>query len=197
VKNTNVRDVLINRTISVIAEEGLDKTTTKAIVAGTGINEVYIYRQFANKEELLQKAFEKLDEELVSKVMLHIPVMYMLSLEYRARCRFFFNEVWKFLLGNREKCLAYVQYYYSPYFRKHSAEDHRLRFVPLVEKFNEAFREEANSWMLLNHIINTMLDFAVRVYDGDLPDDPDTAEHVFRVVYYAVSPYFKKAEEES
>ena len=192
-KNSDVRNILMDRTISVIAQDGLDKTTTKAIVEGTGINEVYIYRQFANKEDLLQKTFDKLDEEVVSKAMLHIPVMYMLSLEYRTRCRFFFNEMWKFLLGNKEKCLAYVQYYYSPYFRKHSAEGHRQRFLPLVQKFQEAFKEEANAWMLLNYMLNTMLDFAVKVYSGELPDDGDTEEHVFRVVYYAVSPYFKRA----
>ena len=56
-KHHNVRDTLIDRTISVIASEGLDKTTTKAIVTGTDINEVYIYRKFENKEELLTRAF--------------------------------------------------------------------------------------------------------------------------------------------
>lgn len=37
-----MREKLIARTISVIATEGLDKTTTKAITTGTGINEAYI-----------------------------------------------------------------------------------------------------------------------------------------------------------
>lgn len=195
-KYPNVREVLIDRTIEVIAQEGMDKTTTKAIVAGTGINEVYIYRHFSNKEDLLTKAFDKLDEELVAKTTLHIPVMYMLNLDYETRCRFFFTAVWEFLLANKAKCLAYIRYYYSPYFAKYSSQTHKERFDPLLAKFSDAFKEEANVWMLLNHILSTMLDFAVRVYDGALPNNADTAEHVFRVLYHSVRPYFKRTKEE-
>ena len=190
-KHTNVKEVLIDRAIEVLGSTGMDKTTTKSIVAGTGISEVYIYRNFANKEDLLAKAFEKLDDELVQKVMLHIPVMYIQSMEYKERCRFFFAAVWEFLLQNQTKCTAYTRYYYSPYFTKHSAEAHQERFVPLVAKFQEAFLDEANVWMLMNHILSTMLDFVVKVYDGQLPNDEDTAEHVFRIVFYSVSPNFK------
>lgn len=43
-KHYDVQSRLIDRTIIVIAENGLDKTTTKAIVKGTDINEAYIYR---------------------------------------------------------------------------------------------------------------------------------------------------------
>ena len=130
-----MRQTLIAKTISVIANEGLDKTTTKAITQGTGINEAYIYRCFAHKEDLLTKAFETLDEELVRKAMQHISVMYMSELEYELRCRVFFEAVWKFLLGNKDKCLAFVRYYYSPYFAKYSAFEHKKRYSPLVEKF--------------------------------------------------------------
>ena len=71
----DMREKLIARTITVIATEGLDKTTTKAITTGTGINEAYIYRHFSDKKDLLSKAFDKLDEELVAKVMQHLPVL--------------------------------------------------------------------------------------------------------------------------
>ena len=64
------RQTLIAKTISVIANEGLDKTTTKAITQGTGINEAYIYRNFKSKEDLLSKTFDELDEELVNKSLI-------------------------------------------------------------------------------------------------------------------------------
>ena len=195
-KHTNVKEVLIDRAITVLGSAGMDKVTTKAIVADTGISEVYIYRHFANKEDLLAKAFEKLDEELIQRTMMHIHVMYVHSMGYQNRCRFFFTAVWDFLLQNQTKCLAYIRYYYSPYFNKYSAEAHQEHFLSLVSKFQDAFKEDANTWMLLNHILTTMLDFAVKVYDGQLPNDADTAEHVFRVIYYALRPYFKRTDEE-
>ena len=191
-KHYDVQSRLIDRTIIVIAENGLDKTTTKAIVKGTDINEAYIYRYFSDKEDLLSHVFDTLDEELVAKVMQHLPVMYMRELEYELRCRVFFEAVWKFLLGNKEKCLAFVQYYYSPYFTKYSAESHKRRYVPVVEKFKEAFKDEADAWMILNHILNVMLDFAVMVHNSRMPEEDDYSEHVFRVIYVSVKQYFRE-----
>ena len=185
------RKTLIAKTISVIANEGLDKTTTKAITQGTGINEAYIYRNFKSKEDLLSKTFDELNEELVNKILQHVEVMYVKNLDFETRCRLFFTAVWNFLLGNREKCLAFIRYYYSPYFVKYSVDVHKRRYAPVVDKFSVAFRDEANVWMILNHILNVMLDFAVKVYNGQMPNDDDYVEHVFRVVYCSVQQYFK------
>ncbi len=186
-----MRETLMDRTISVIANDGLDKTTTKAITNGTGINEAYIYRHFSHKEDLLARTFDKLDEELLNCVMQHLPVMYVQEFDYETRCRMYFCAVWKFLLGNREKCLAFIQYYYSPYFKKNSAEVHKQKFMPFLDQFKAAFIEEADVWMLLNHILNVMLDFAVKVHHDQMPKEDDYAEHVFRVVYVSVKQYFK------
>ncbi len=193
-KQDEIRSKLINGTIHVIARDGLGKATTKQISLETATNEAYIYRCFADKEDLLAKTFSKLDEELVTKAIQHISVMYMKELKFEMRCWIFYTAIWRFLLSNKDKCLSFIRYYYSPYFAKYSAEEHKKRFAPLVEKFSDAFRNEANVWMLLNHILNVLLDFAVKVYDGAIPDNDDTTEHVFRLVYASVGQYFKTKE---
>ena len=191
----DVRATLIARTITVIANEGLDKTTTKAIVTGTGINEAYIYRYFSGKEDLLSKAFDFLDNELVEQALKYLPTMHESDVDYEQRCRNYFFPIWRFLLGNREKCLAFVRYYYSPYYAKLSAETSRRRFDPLVIAFSEAFLEEAEVWLILTHILNVMLDFAVKVHNGQMSSDDIYAEHVFRVVYASIKQYFKTNRE--
>ncbi|MBO5796993.1 MAG: TetR/AcrR family transcriptional regulator [Clostridia bacterium] len=190
-KHSNVQGTLIAKTIEVMATEGLDKTTTKAIVSGTGINEGYIYRHFANKDDLLVKTFDALDEELVSRAMENISIMNMPQTEYETRCWLYFSAMWRFLLGNRAKCRAFIQYYYSPYFGKYSATGHKARYQPFIAKFQTAFRSEANVWMLFNHLLTTMLDFALKVMDGAVPDDDDTAAHVFQLVYHSAKLYFR------
>ena len=190
-KHFNVRSKLIESTIRVVARDGLDKTTTKAIAKESDLHEAYIYQYFQNKEELLAQTFNMLDAELETTAMQHVSVMYMQNLNYEARCRFFFTAVWRFIIGNREKCLAFVRYYYSPYFKKYSEDDHKKRYLPLVEKFKDAFKEEANVWMILNHILNVMLDFAIKVFNGAVKDNDDTAEHVFRLIFFSVKQYFK------
>ncbi|MBQ9860024.1 MAG: TetR/AcrR family transcriptional regulator [Clostridia bacterium] len=192
-KRDEIRRSLIDGTIHVIAKEGLDKTSTKQIGMATSINEAYIYRCFAGKEDMFAKTFDALDEELFSKAMQHVEIMHMAGMSFELRCRLYFSSVWSFLLSNRNKCLTYVQYFYSPYFVKYSVDTHRKRFNPLVVQFKAAFKDEANVWMILNHILNVMLDFAIKVHNGQMPESDDYSEHVFRVIYASVKQYFRNA----
>ncbi len=193
-RQDETRRKLIDGTIQVIARAGLDKATTKQIGIQTNTNEAYIYRCFASKEDMFAETFETLDEELFSKAMQHVGVMYINEMDYELRCRAFFMAVWKFIIANRDRCLAYVRYYYSPYFNKYSIAEHKHRFIPLMEKFKDAFRDEADIWMILNHILNVMLDFAVKVHNGEMPESDDYVEHVFRVIYQSVKQYFRTRE---
>ena len=190
-KPNDTRRHLIEGTICVIARDGLDKATTKQIGIETATNEAYIYRCFRDKTDMFSQTFDCLDDELLGNLTQHMPIMYMESLDFEMRCWGFFSSVWRFILSNQDRCQAYIQYYYSPYFKKHSAETHKRRYAPLVEKFQDAFWDEANVWMLLNHILNVMLDFAIKVFDGVLPDNDDTAEHVFRLLYVSLRQYFR------
>lgn len=193
-KHDEIRQRLIDGTIRVIAKEGLDKASTKQIGLATSINEAYIYRCFKDKEDMFAKAFDALDEELLAKTMHHVEVMYRTDMEFIRRCRNYFFAVWAFLLSNRDKCLTYMQYFYSLYFTRCSAEDHKKRFMPLLTKFSGAFKDEADVWMILNHILNVMLDFAVKVHNDQMPNNDEYAEHVFRVIYASVKQYFRNNE---
>lgn len=193
-KQDIVRQRLIDGAICVIAKDGLEKATTKQIATQTSINEVYIYRCFADKEDLFAKVFDTLDEELASKTLQYISVMNTPDLNFEIRCRLYFSAIWSFLLGSKERCLAYVRYFYSPYFLNYSAEGHERRYQAVVKSFRPAFKEEADVWMILNHILNVMLDFAVKVHNGQMSSADNYVEHVFRVVYRSVEQYFKNTE---
>lgn len=189
-KQEEMRQKLIDGTIQVVAKDGLGETTTKKVRLASSINEAYIYRCFKNKEDMFAKTFTYLDEELFAQTMEHFDVMSLTDMAFVDRCRTYFFKVWSFLLSGRDKCLAYVQYFYSPYFVKCSAEEHKKRFMPLVDRFREAFKDEADVWMILNHILNVMLDFVVKVHNGQMTRDDNYAEHVFRVIYVSVKQYF-------
>ena len=193
-KQDEIRKRLLGGTIYVIAQEGLSKASTKQIGITTSINEAYIYRCFKDKEDMFAKAFDALDDELLANTMQHVEVMYRSEIEFELRCRGYFSAVWEFLLGNRDKCLTYVQYFYSPYFVKYSADGHKKRFSPLIKVLKSAFNDEADVWMILDHILNVMLDFAVKVHSGQMPSDDDYSEHIFRVIYVSVKQYFRENE---
>lgn len=195
-KQDEIRLKLIDGTIRVISKDGLEKATTKQIATQTSINEAYIYRCFADKDDLFAKVFDTLDEELVAKATQYISVMYTKGLPFEMRCRLYFSAIWSFMLGSKDRCLAFVRYYYSPYFVNFSAETHKKRYQPIVDTFKSAFKDEADVWMILNHILNVMLDFAVKVHNNQMPSEDNYVEHIFRVVYRSVEQYFKEAQGE-
>ncbi len=185
-----LRRKLIEGTIQVVAREGLGETTTKKVRLASSVNEAYIYRCFKDKEDMFAKTFTFLDEELFDITMRYVEVMYAEERPFIERGRTYFTKVWELLLRNRDRCLAYIQYFYSPYFVKCSVEEHKNRFLPLVAKFRAAFKPEADVWMILNHILNVLFDFAVKVHNGQMESKDNYAEHVFRVVYVSVRQYF-------
>lgn len=194
-KQEQFRQQLIDGTIRVIARDGLDKASAKQIELESGINAVYIYRCFRDKEDLFVKTFEYLDDELERAVTQSTRQMNVPDVPRVKRSRKAFMDIWQFLLGNRDKCLTFVRYFYSPYYAKYSAESHKRRFQPLLTKMRPLFKDEADVWMILNHILNVMLDFAVKVHYGRMSDDDDYSEHVFRVIYVSVKQYFRNNEE--
>ena len=198
-KQEEIRHALIEGTIRTIAENGLDKTTTKALsTAAGGYNEVYIYRLFEGKEDLLSKAFSTLDEELLQETLKLIPIMERDELSVRERFWQMFCGLWQFMMSNRERCLAFIRYYHSPYFARYSAEEHRRRYAEFVEIARPFFREDAHVWMIISHVLSVMMEFATKVFNGTIDNyderRDDYMEHIFRVIYEAVKQYFKCPE---
>ena len=193
----DVREVLIANTIRLISEGGFEKATTKAIVhSGEAIeavkmNEVYIYRLFGSKEKLYEVAFESLDNELVKA--LSACVRSVGSFENCKKDTLYevFIRTWRFLLKNEARCRCYVRYYYSVYFRGNSLACHRKLFSDIVEAFDPLFKEEADVEAIMHSVLTTMLDFAIRVYNGDLKDDDINTPHIFNVVFCMMMTYFK------
>lgn len=185
-KQDEIRRAMIDGTIHVVARDGLDKATTKLLAAEAGVNEAYIYRFFDGKEDMLVKTFTTLDLELSGKILECMPAMANSNISIENRCWMLFSCVWNFLLCNSEKCLCFIRYYYSPYFIKYSSKEHKEMYQTVVEKIQPAFKEGADVWMLLNYILDVMLAYSIRVFNGELANDAKTAEYVYNLVYSGV-----------
>ncbi|MBE6592738.1 MAG: hypothetical protein E7642_01945 [Ruminococcaceae bacterium] len=173
--------------------------TTKAIVYSGAVlddvklNEVHIYRVFGSKENLYAQAFRMLDEEIF--VNGYRAAMVFADKETPAKENFkkFFNSLWRFILGNEDKCRYYVRFYYSVYFRESAHRNHRENFANGIALFKDQFKEEADVRSLLHSTFTTLLDFAIRVYNGDLEDTQSNADHIFNLLYCSLMCYFKNS----
>lgn len=193
-----IRAILIDNAIHLIATGGFEMATTKNLAhysettINFKMNEVYIYRLFGSKEELYQATFLSLDEELVQAFRnALINDLGNFALHTRKEFYQFFIKAWEFLLKNEERCRCYVRYYYSIYFKDKALESHQQNFNSIVEKFSMLFIEEANVKAIMHSIFTTLLDFAIRVYNGELADDEENRPHIFNVLYCMLVSYLK------
>lgn len=198
-----IRKILINNTIRLIAEGGFEKATTHAITFSgpltpdVNMNEVYIYRLFGGKENLYEAAFNYLDKEIL--FALHNCIDPFADLERSTRKKLYdiYIRVWRFVLNNELYFRCYIRYYYSIYFKDTSLKTHTKLFESIVLEFSPLFEKGVDAKLIMHSVYIAMLDFAVRVYNGDLQDTPTNVEHIFNILYSMMMAYFKDTRKQS
>lgn len=199
-KEENIIAILIDNAIHLIAEGGFEKATTKnlAYYSETSkeikMNEVYIYRLFGSKENLYETAFLTLDKEFTEAARTALAVSWGVGANEKKKFYEFFLKVWAFVLKNEAHCRCYVRYYYSVYFKGKALEKHHKHFDSIVEAFKPLFIEEADVSAIMHSIFTTLLDFAIRVYNGVLANDEENRPHVFNVLYCMLMTYLKNPD---
>lgn len=192
-----IKELLIENAIHLIAEGGFEKATTKELTHCGGhlpdfkMNEVYIYRFFGSKENLYEAAFVRLDTELFHAFKRGIEIVGGFEDNRKEKLGNFFTMAWQFILGNEERCRCYVRYYYSIYFKGSSREAHRKLFEGMVQEMTPIFKDEADVEAILHSVFTAMFDFAIRVYNGELEDSDMNRPHIFNVLYCMMATYLK------
>ena len=194
---SEIKELLIENAIHLIAEGGVEKATTKELTHCGGqlpdfkMNEVYIYRFFGSKEKLYETAFVRLDTELFHAFKHGVEIIGGFDDSRKEKLESFFSMAWQFILGNEERCRCYVRYYYSIYFKGASLEAHRKLFAGMVDEMTPIFKEEADVSSILHSVFTALFDFAIRAYNGDLEDNDENRPHIFNVLYSMMITYFK------
>ncbi len=184
-KQEDIRQKLIQSAIHVVATEGIHKATTKAIAAHSGVNEVYIYRTFEDKEDLFAQTFALIDSELIACILKYEPIMQMKEIEIKERCYIFFRACWKKIL-DYDKCSFFIKYYYSQYYDSYSPLKRRKAYAEVIDSFAPAFKPGTDVWRMFNRILDIVYSTIIKILRNEIPDNEETAEDVFRVLYSAI-----------
>ena len=196
----DIKSLLISNAIHLIAEGGFEKATTKELTYYKGnlpnvkMNEVYIYRLFGGKEGVYEAAFVYLDNELYDAFQGGMEAIGDFGVHTKKKLYEFFLMAWNFVLKNEERFRCYVRYYYSVYFKGESLKKHEHHFSAVVDSFSPLFIEEADVKSIMHSVFTALLDFAIRVYNGDLENNASNVPHIFNVLYCMMMTYLKSPE---
>lgn len=187
----DMKQVFLKSAVHVVARDGLEKATTKAIAAEARLNEAYIYKCFSGKDELLDEALHM--EDVNFAVLLHetLPIMHDRRLRWKERAYVLWKRSWEFILEEPDDCVFYIRFYFSAIGLSNVYRNHLSSYQPLVELVRPSFKPETNMKMLVHQIFCTMLFFASRVMDGDLEQNEETTRWAFEQVYCFIVPHVR------
>lgn len=186
-----MRQAFIDSTIHTIAQVGIDHATTKLLANNAGLNEVYIYRIFGGKEQLFKETFTYIDKEFASTMLKIVPNVYKRELDVRSRFRQIFSELWKHSLQDKERCSFFIRYYYSRCYTSSVSEERKEIYAKVLSKFSTAFAYNTDTWWYFNHILDVIFSSAVKVLREEIPDNAETEEKIFSLIYAVLEPHIK------
>lgn len=183
-RGNEVRQTLMRSAIRVVSVQGIQSATTKAISVEAGLSEVYIYRYFQSKDDLLKQTFDSLDKELMYLMMTSLKNVKAQNADINVKTAFknIYHDFWHFTLGDKDKCSFFIQYYYSSYYSTHSEIERKAIYQPLLDVVSSAFSNDVDAWIELNHMYDIVFPKLLRVIRGTIPDNTDTEEAVYREV---------------
>lgn len=170
----NIKQAFIDSAVRVVARDGMEKATTKAIAAEAKLNEAYIYKCFPSKDELLSAALHMEDVNFANFLQKTLPIMHMPGFSWKERAYILWKKSWEFVLRKPADCIFYIRYYYSASCRAYAYDVHLACYKPLIEKAAKTFRPGTNMDMLIHQIFSTMLFFASRVMNGEMENSEET-----------------------
>ncbi len=151
------KTALMEATVQAVVKNGFENLTTRIIGGLSGVKEVYIYRYFENKEDLIAKTFTHADKQFLKLLFESLPVMECVGLDFEMRCRLLFQKCWDYILAHPDWLIFYIHYYYSSSFQKYSYGEHISRYSVLNEKMRAVCPPDADVTTMLHHLLDTLL----------------------------------------
>lgn len=176
------RAALMQAVVNSVVENGLENTTSRIIGSLSGVNEIYIYRYFKNKDDLIAKTFAYADNDFLKVILENFPVINYEGLDYEMRCRILFKKCWDYIFKHPDWLIFYVRYYYSSSFQKFAYEDHMKLYEIMTDKIKPACHPSADVKTVLHHLLDTLMGQAKKQIIH--PQDPaQTEEDTFWLLF--------------
>lgn len=180
--------------VRIVSKNGVENLSTRAIIAeADGVStDVYLYRLFGSKENLLLQTFLREDRKLIEEIQKRAEVMREVSLPFEDRLRHLWHSVWLWLTSaHPETCLFLSRYHYSSFCGEQAKQGHVALCLPLTEA-SSALYPGVDVGRMLDSAIGMMLATAFQVCSGRTPDDGTAAESGYRMMEGLFTFYRKR-----
>lgn len=168
-------------TIAYVAAYGLENVTTKKVATAMGISEGTIFNNFPNKKVLLVECLYHIDNQ-IDAVFRNLPSF---SPNLSKGIRNFWYVYFDYMVTHSDYAKFYRQFRQSSYYDETvvAGQDKSFSFFAKLISKNACYFG-FNPHFYWTFIIETTLNFAIRVADGTLPGTPKDIERIYGLISY-------------
>lgn len=185
------REKIIRAAIEIGAQEGVSAVTTRKIAKSCSIAEGTIFFHFGTIKDLLSNAFMKIDKAKaealsgIGRELFDHPDERMVTF-----------EIWRtyleFWLGRPLETKYYASFFRSALYdyKVHTAtEEDGLSTYIKYRELMEGRRILDSAYQIIGyvniwqHIINTTINFAIKISDGEIEQSEDVKEFIFELIF--------------
>lgn len=184
--------MLMDMTSRIIAREGFNRATTKNIAEQCGVSEVYIYRLFKDKDDLLLQTFLDNDLQLRSLLLLSLPILKDESMPLKDRVRTYYFKALDLMLSVPDDAVAYLRFFYSAKYLDLARSEHENCYKPVVKGLSELFKSGIDTAFLLRYTFESLLTVVYNISIGRQKLTDELREWIFEMNYNQLLPYIKE-----
>lgn len=177
----DIRNMLMDATIKIVSFEGFENLTTRNIAKVCSLHDVYIYRYFIDKDDLLKKTFSRENEKILSIVSeLVDPLSIDTTVPLKEYLRTIIKPLWDYCIANPCSCKFYIRYYYSQHYEKDIRENKHESNHILEHQLKKITSN--NSTLLPQYTFITLLHFAIKNTSDEFNDSEKLFEEVLTLI---------------
>jgi len=175
------RESLVLGTIETVAEIGIENITTRTVCKKADLSEVYIYRYFLDKNDLLRKAFVFADRGLAEMVEKEFYASDFSTGEVSEKIEALLKILWNSFVNNKNKALFYYYYYYSIQMLQ-TRDTHYEIWGKFLEGMSNQFPKVKAMCRLTDVLLETIMNYAAKVHFGIAENSDEVCKFLFDLI---------------
>lgn len=188
-KREEQKQLLINASIKTVADRGLEQTFVDTICTNAGLNVVYLYRLFGNKDQLLLSAFEKIDNEFLHYVLGFLREFNKFPVNNKKICFEIFNHCWQYIIDRPDNLRFYVRFYHSATFHSIGYDDHIKRFYAIIQRLEPSFKANTDVTMVMHQVFETFIKQAIQHVAHPVCSNESAKNMCFNMIFSITSAF--------
>lgn len=166
-------------TINYVAAYGLENVTTKKVALSMGISEGTIFNNFPNKKALLAECLYYIDSQIDAALR----AVEFSGINISKNIRHMWYAYFNYFVEHWTYAKFYRQFRQSSYYDSEvtTGQEQSFSFFSVFIRKNAALFG-FNPDFYWTFLIETTLNFAVRVAEGSLPGTPKDIERIYRLI---------------